>query len=198
MRDEAKPIPIVPLKVHSPPSSPPPGPGWRHKGVTYGSPNEVIEALEAELSVKAAHEKELRAALERYAAGQGGGECARAALEATRDKKVGLGPWIFDRRTGMVAVYPRTTDGKKLDCLEIYGDFFIFMRKWDWSENSKSYAVMEGDLAIARLVAAAPDLLEACKGALASWERMVAVDWGQVQAAVKKAEQNEKETEEAS
>ena len=40
----------------------------------------------------------------------------------------------------------------------------------------------------ARLIAAAPDLLAACKLALGAFERNDAIDWGEIEAAIQKAE----------
>lgn len=65
------------------------------------------------------------------------------------------GPWNYDERTGMVAVYP----GEKLNCLDGIGNHAIYSRCWRWNDELKQYQQSEEDKEIGRLVAAAPDLL---------------------------------------
>ena len=73
------------------------------------------------------------------------------------------GPWNYDERTGMVAVYP----GEKLNCLDGIGDHAIYSRGWKWNEERKAYDQKEEDKEIGHLVASAPNLLAALKATLA-------------------------------
>lgn len=68
-------------------------------------------------------------------------------------------PWIYDERTGMVAVYA----GEQLNCLDLPSDSFIYVRGWKRKTEGLGFEVIEEDKRIGKLVAAAPDLLEALK-----------------------------------
>lgn len=70
-----------------------------------------------------------------------------------------FGPWRYDERTGMVAVY----SGEELNCLDLPSDSFIYVRHWERKAEGLGFEVIEEDCAIGRLVAAAPELLEALK-----------------------------------
>jgi hypothetical protein len=72
-------------------------------------------------------------------------------------------PWIYDERTGMVAVY----SGPEMNCLEVPSDSFIYVRHWkNKADGTLGYEQVEEDKMIGRLVAAAPELLAAAEGAL--------------------------------
>ena len=74
-----------------------------------------------------------------------------------------MGPWQYDERTGMVAVY----EGEKRNCLDLSPGSFIFVRHWALNPISERYDVDREDCATARLIAAAPDLLAALKALVA-------------------------------
>ena len=67
------------------------------------------------------------------------------------------GPWQYDERTGMVAVYA----GERLNCLDGIGSHAIYSRSWTWNEGTGHYNQKDEDKEIGRLVAAAPELLNA-------------------------------------
>jgi hypothetical protein len=79
------------------------------------------------------------------------------------------GPWKLDERVGCVAVYA----GTARNCLEDPPDSFIFYRHGLKDAQEKWY-VPEEQLANARVIAAAPELLEAAKWALRGLEKLAA------------------------
>jgi hypothetical protein len=88
-----------------------------------------------------------------------------------------FGPWQYDERTGMVAVY----SGKKLNCLDLPSEAFIYIRSWERKADGQGFLVIEEDCAIGRLVAAAPDMREAL-GAAAEVLELKSSDAGNAKA----------------
>lgn len=68
-----------------------------------------------------------------------------------------FGPWRYDERTGMVAVYP----GEELNCLDLPADSFIYVRHWERKADGNGFEVIEEDCAVGRMIAAVPDMREA-------------------------------------
>jgi len=93
--------------------------------------------------------------------------------------------WRYDERTGMVAVYA----GEELNCLDLPSDCFIYVRYWKQKEGALGFEVVEEDKKIGRLVAAAPELLEALKDAVAIiYARGGSTKGTSIDAAIAKAE----------
>lgn len=74
------------------------------------------------------------------------------------------GPWKLDVRVGCVAVYP---DNQDHNCLSDASEWAIHYKSGyqvkDENGNFVRWEVPEEDIANARLIAAAPDLLAACE-----------------------------------
>ena len=84
------------------------------------------------------------------------------------------GPWRFDRRIGMAAVYP----GKPRNCIIHAHEWAIYTvsadRIYDEDDENRldRYEFDKEELANAQLIAAAPELLEACKSACDYYEML--------------------------
>jgi len=71
------------------------------------------------------------------------------------------GPWKVDERVGCIAIYPAD---EKYNCLDM--PHHNFVAYWHgYMDEEKTWQLHEKDLANARLIAAAPELLEALKDA---------------------------------
>ena len=72
------------------------------------------------------------------------------------------GEWIADIRVGMVAVH--IDDKERFNCLDGAQDECIYVRHGHRGKDG--WEVLPEDVANAHLIAAAPDLLEACEYAM--------------------------------
>jgi len=76
-----------------------------------------------------------------------------ATPEERRLARMGrFGPWVYDERVGMVAVYP----GEPRHCLDLPADAFVFVRHWARTPCGQGFLVGEDVCALGLLVAAAP------------------------------------------
>lgn len=94
------------------------------------------------------------------------------------------GPWRYDERTGMVAVY----SGEERNCLDLPSECFVYVRYWEQKPEGIGFDQIEEDREVARLIAAAPELLAGCKASLGAFERGDAIDWDEIRRAIEKAE----------
>jgi hypothetical protein len=66
------------------------------------------------------------------------------------------GPWKCDERSGCVGVYEKSRD---VNCFSGVEESFVHFKMYDKNENGEW--VENGEIANARLIAAAPEMLEA-------------------------------------
>lgn len=86
-------------------------------------------------------------------------DCYPGHKKEHKPVKAGLGPWRYDERTGMVAVYP----GEEKNCLDLPADSFIYVRILERKAEGIGFQQVQEDKEIGKLVAAAPEMLEALK-----------------------------------
>lgn len=67
-----------------------------------------------------------------------------------------FGPWIYDERAGMVAVY----SGPERNCLDLPDDCFVYVRHWEKKADGQGWEQIEEEKEIGKLIAKAPEMAQ--------------------------------------